>query len=295
MKQKNVGLEAKRQRYGYIFVAHWLLGMALFFILPLLSSIWYAFGRVTMDDSGIVTEFVGFLNFKKLLFDNASYLDNVRDALISNLYSLPIILSLSLILGVLLNQKFIGQSIFRALFFLPIILASSVVILVMQDYRVNAPLFFEQGGNGFMDIETILAAMNVPEQLSAPLSGLLGNVLNLTWSCSVQTVLFLAGLQNIPESYYEVSKIEGANKWEEFWYIVIPSLRNIITLVSIYTMIDLCVSVRNPVMSTALSHMNKGQALDESSAMLWFYFSIVVVVIAAVLAAYKRFCLKRWE
>lgn len=295
MKRKKAGLDAKRQRYGYIFVSHWLLGMALFFILPLISSIWYAFGSVTMEDTGIVTKFVGIANFKTLLLENASYIDNVRDALVSNLYSLPIILALSLMLAVLLNQNFIGKSIARAVFFLPIILASSVVIIVMQDSRVNASLFFEQGDNGFMNIDTILLALNVPEEFSSTLSSLLGNVLNLTWGCSVQTVLFLAGLQNIPMSYYEVSKIEGANKWEEFWYIIVPSLRNIILLVAIYTMIDLFTSVRNPVMSTALSHMNRGQALDESSAMLWFYFSIVVVAIVIILTLYKRFCMRRWE
>ena len=107
-------------------------------------------------------------------------------------------------------------------------------------------------------------------------------------------MLFLAGLQEIPASLYEVSKIEGADKWEEFWMITIPSLRNIITLVVVYTMIDLFAQSHNTVVSRAQDLMTT-QEFGTSSAMLWFYFLIVIAAIGVVYSLYYRFCVKKWE
>ena len=123
---------------------------------------------------------------------------------------------------------------------------------------------------------------------------LLSNTISIIWKCGVQTILFLAGLQSIPASFYEVSKIEGANKWEEFWLITVPSLRNIISLVLIYTMIELFVDNDNTLVSIAYNRM-LNQDYGKSSAMLWFYFSVVIIIVGGVYALYQRLCVKRWE
>jgi len=98
---------------------------------------------------------------------------------------------------------------------------------------------------GIIDYQTIIGNLNIPEQISPIIIFLLSNTINLVWSCGVQTILFLAGLQSIPSSLYEFSKIEGANKWDEFWLITVPILRHIISLVLIHTMIDLFADVKN--------------------------------------------------
>ena len=110
----------------------------------------------------------------------------------------------------------------------------------------------------------------------------------------MQTVLFIAGLQSIPASLYEVSKLEGANKWEEFWLITVPSLRHIISLVLIYTMIELFVDTNNTLVANAYSRM-LNQDYGNSSAMLWLYFAVVLVVIGAIYLLYQRYCVKHWE
>ena len=93
---------------------------------------------------------------------------------------------------------------------------------------------------------------------------------------------------------YEVSKIEGANKWEEFWLVTVPNLRHIISLVIIYSMIDMFGQIRNTVVTRARSLMDS-QDFGTSSAMLWFYFMIVLAVIGTVYALYHKFCIKKWE
>lgn len=302
MKSKKTrNLEAVRQRYGYTFIIHWILGLILFFMVPLISSLAYSFSEVDIGGNGVESVFVGLAHFKQIVIEDAIYLDNLRDALGSIFYSLPIIISLSLILAVVLNQKFAGRTIFRGIFFLPVIIASSAIIVHMQGPYVDAPLFtFGSSSNtasygSLIDFEEIISKLALPVQISEVLSDLLGNVFGLIWSCGVQTILFLSGLQSISDSLYEVSKIEGANKWEEFWFITVPMLRHVMTLVIIYTMIELFTAIDNPVMKQAYSLMQDKQIYDRSSAMLWMYFIIVLVVMVITLGIYNKFCLKKWE
>lgn len=286
-------LEATRRKVGYTFVIHWLLGMLLFFLQPLTKSIWYSFNDVQIRTGEIATEFVGFDHYYQLLAVNADYLNNLRDALGMMFYSLPFIIALSLILAVLLNQNFKGRTIFRAIFFLPVIMANSVVMDSLNSDFITMPLFSTgETGTGIIDYTTILSNLNVPSQVNPILTFLLSNTIDIIWKCGVQTILFLAGLQSIPASLYEVSKIEGANKWEEFWLITVPSLRHIISLVLIYTMIELFVD--NTLVSIAYDRMLK-QDYGNSSAMLWFYFLIVLTLIGTVYVLYQRLCVKRWE
>lgn len=287
-KKKSKSLDAVKSRYGYIFVAHWIFGLIVFFAFPLFSSIRYAFSEVTIGDTGLNISFIKLANFNEIINVDANFLDNLRDSISSIIYSIPVIIALSLIVAVLLNQNFFGRTVFRAIYFLPIIIAGSVVMYHMTGAYVQAPLFTFSSGEDFtygslIDFEAILADLNLPSQISDLLSDLLGNIFGLIWDCGVPTILFLAGLQSITPSLYEVSKIEGANKWEEFWYITIPMLRHVITLVIIYTMIDLFTSLDNPVMVQAYSLMQNKQVYDTSSAMLWTYFAVVGLIMAAVL------------
>ena len=137
--------------------------------------------------------------------------------------------------------------------------------------------------------------MQLPQQVTALFSKYLSNVFDLIWSCGIQLVLFLSGLQSIPTQLYEVSKIEGATKWEEFWYLTVPMLKDVILLVMVYTMIELFTAIDNPVIAQAYSIMKNDQIYDSSSAMLWGYFLVVGAVMGLVLLIYNRCCLRRWE
>ncbi len=288
-------LESARTRVGYTFVIHWILGFVLFFLYPLISSIWYGFNEVTVKPGEIVTELVGIEHFRELLTEDPNYVNNLRDSIGMMVYSLPIIISISLILAVLLNQQFKGRTVFRAIFFLPVIMSNSVVMKLLNGEFITMPLFSSgEEGVGIIDYKAIITQLNVPEQLSPFLIFLLSNTINLVWSCGVQTVLFIAGLQSIPASLYEVSKIEGANKWEEFWLITVPSLRHIISLVLIYTMIELFADMNNTVVANAYSNM-VSQNFGPSSAMLWMYFVVVIALIGTIYVLYQKLCVKRWE
>lgn len=293
--KKRGGIEALRRRYGYAFVAHWVVGLITFFFIPVIYSVVYAFSDITMQAGGFAFKFVGFKNFSENLLKDPKYLDMIRNSLGSMFYSLPMVVSLSLILAVLLNQKYRGRAILRVVFFLPVIIESSVIVRLLSDGSINSPIFnMSTEGVGVFDYATILGNLNLPEGITAYLTFFLSNAVTLTWSCGIQIVLFLAGLQGIPESLYEVSKIEGANKWEEFWQITVPMLRHVLSLVIVYSMISMFTSANNEIMEKAIKLM-KTTNYSTASAMLWFYFVIVLAVIGIVLLLYNKLCIKKWE
>lgn len=293
-KKRNNGLEKIKEKYGYTFVIHYALGLILFFAYPLISSVVYSFSDVRIEPGKIINEFVGTSHFKTILMTDPNYLNDVRDSLGYIFFSLPVIIAMSLVLAVLLNKEYHGRAFVRTVFFLPIIISGSAVMAKLDTNYLRMPLFSTVESGGAIDYKNIIANLNVPDQVSPVMVFLIANTIDLIWNCGVQTLLFLAGLQSIPASMYEVSKIEGANKWDEFWMITVPSLRNIISLVLVYTMIELFTASDNTVVSKAYAQLT-AQNFGEGSAMLWFYFVIVIAVIALIYTLYHRFCIKRWE
>ncbi len=299
-KKKQISLMERRNNYGYLFVSHWILGLLLFFIFPMISSVVYSFCNLSMTNDGLHLEFTAFEHFRYIFNDDPKFVDNLLASVTSLLTALPIIISLSMILAVILNSEFKGRLIFRAIFFLPVILANSTVMQLLASEYLDVPLFNVSSGSSgeygsMIDFEAILLELQLPQAISDLFQGYLSNLFDLIWSCGVQTILFLAGLQSIPKQLYEVGTIEGCSRWETFWFLEIPSLRNIIQLVLIYTMIDQFTALSSPVMQQATDLMFKQTIYDRSSAILWTYFLIVGVVMAILLVLYNRLCVRRWE
>jgi ABC-type sugar transport system permease subunit len=295
--RKKKGVEALKSRYGMLFVLPWVIGLILFFIVPLLSSIFYSFCKVNIVSGGVDTTFVGLEHYKYAINSDPYYLDHLKNAISSFTVQVPIILALSLILAIILNQKFHGRMIARAIFFLPVIIATGVIIsylvkagMVLGDTSGDAAAAY----SSMINFDAILANLGLPEEINELISGYISSVFNLLWSCGVQIILFISGLQSIPDQLYEVARVEGCSKWEEFWYITFPMLGNNILLVMVYTMIEL-ITANKYVMASAYELMSTQTVYDRSSAMLWMYFIIVGAIMALVLAVYNQFCLKKWS
>ncbi len=297
IKRKKKGVEALKSRYGRLFVLPWEIGLILFFLVPIISSIYYSFCNVNIVDGGVNTTFVGLTHFEYALQKDPNYITSLRDAISSFAVQVPIILALSLILAIILNQKFHGRMIARAIFFLPVIIATGVII----QYLMEAGMVLgETSGDAaaaysnMINFDQILGNLGLPQEINELISGYISSVFNLLWSCGVQIILFISGLQSIPDQLYEVAKVEGCSKWEEFWYITFPMLGQNILLVMVYTMIEL-ITANKYVMASAYELMSKNSVYDRSSAMLWMYFVIVGAIMALVLAVYNKFCLKKWS
>ena len=298
MKKKQIkGIEARKSRYGFMFILPWLIGFVLFFLIPIIQSFVYSLSTILLTENGIVTEFVGLKNYNYLINEDATYLKMLNTSLVGFLYKLPLILVVSIVLSLVLNQKFKGRVVFRALFFLPVIIATGVVLELI--FRTTADSTTALGvsdsiTSNMFSVESIMQSLDLPSQIAGYIKTAVSSIFDLIWECGIQIILFIAGLQSIPASIYEASKVEGATKWEEFWFITFPQLSRITLLVSIFTMLEVFADNRNELINSAYIKMSAG-IYDESSAMLWVYFAAVAVVMGILVAAYNKFLLKKWE
>ena len=296
-KRKYKSIETIKSRYGYYFTLLWIIGFVLFFGWPLIQSIWFTFCEVVPTKNGLDADFVGLKNYIYYINEHPSYPNWLSAALTSILYSLPIILLVSLVLALLLNQKFRGRLFFRALYFVPVIIATGVVVDLM--FQTTSEELTAAGVSlGISDsrfsIEDVVGWLDMPDQVAKYDKLIINNIFDLLWSCGIQTVLFIAGLQSIPRTLYEASKVEGASKWEEFWFITFPMLGSVTLLVSVFTMVDLFTSEDNNLVEVAYFLMDTAQ-IHQPSTMLWIYFGVVGAVMGLVLFCYNRFLMKRWQ
>ncbi|MBQ9355452.1 MAG: sugar ABC transporter permease [Clostridia bacterium] len=295
-KSKRKSIERLKSRYAYIFLSPWLLGMLFFFLVPIIQSVYFSFSRVAIED-GVESKFLGLANYKYVLFKDTQYVENFVDALTDMLISVPFILVISLILAVLLNNKFKGRLFFRSLFFLPVIIASGAVLGLYlnaasgtaTEVAVNESVSF-----GMIDFTEIFSALNLPNAIEKYLGIALDNLFMLVWQSGIQIILFIAGLQSIPDLLYEVSKVEGATKWEEFWFITLPMLGRTIFLVIVFTIVENITKSNNKVMINGYNFFNNIE-YGKGSAALWLYFVVVGVLMAVILLIYNKHFLKRWS
>lgn len=298
MKRKKIrGIESIKSRYGFLFILPWLIGTIIFFAVPLLQSFLYSFSNVTVQQGGMSLKFVGLEHYDTLINKDPQYLSNVGQSVVPILYSLPLIVLISMVLGVLLNQKFKGRLFFRALYFLPVIIATGAVIEILfttTSSDISSSATSDSFSANMLSVTEIMRWLDLPQKVAVYVKSAIGSIFDLVWHSGIQTVLVIAGLQSIPSTLYEASKVEGANKWEEFWFITFPMLSRVTLLVSIFTAVELFEDKTSPIMRNVYSMMNGGK-YDRSSAMLWVFFAIVGLVIGLIIFLYNRFLMKRWE
>ena len=295
--RKNVGIETLKSRYAYIFVTPWIIGLLWFFVFPLLQSVLFSFSNVTIGVGKINLEFVGLKNFEYILTEDPLFVDNLFVELGKMFYTVPLIIIISLVIGILLNAKFKGRMLFRAVYFLPVIIAAGPVLKLLFMYQsgnITNQAQEEAVAGTMIDVSTLIAYIGLPTQISEYLNIALSGLMNIIWNCGIQIVLFIAGMQTIPDLLYEVSKVEGATKWEEFWFITFPLLSQVVILVMLYTIVEMMKLQTNSVMMRAYTIMYS-QNYGDASAMLWLYFVIVGIVSALVFWVYMRFCVRRYE
>ncbi len=296
---RRVSLASKMGLFGRLFILPWEIGFVLFFLVPLLQSIQFSMSRVYMSPDGIVTDPMGLEHYRFAWFEQSDFTDNLQAAISSFAYSLPIILILSLILALILNQRFRGRLLARAIFVLPMIIATGVVIDILSTDVIASQLRAADGPDktfmyNAVNFSQLLYRLGLPNYFISTIVQYINRIFDLVWSCGVQTILFIAGLQSIPEQLYEVSRVEGSTPWENFWFITFPMLSGVFILNIVYTTIDLFTNSINPVMKQAYDMIIK-QNYDLSSAIMWIYFLIIGLIVAAMLFLFQMILQRRWD
>lgn len=294
-KKKPKGFETKKSRYGFFFTLPWVIGLVLFFVIPIFQSVVYSFSDLKVGSGGISVVLKGLKHYKFLLYEEPKYIDNLLSGIKNIFIQVPFILVLSLVIGILLNNKFHGRVFFRSLYFLPVIITSGVVLQVFLGAAqgdATEVAVTEEVAFGMIDFSSVLKGLNLPEGVLTFLSTALDNIFMLIWQSGIQIVLIIAGLQTIPDLLYEAAFVEGATKWEQFWFITLPMMIRTMLLVVIFTMVEIITTNTNPVMRQGYNYFYNIE-YGTGSAALWFYFAIVGLIIAAVFGVFSKM-LKKW-
>ncbi len=297
--KRNRGIEQLKSTYGRMFTLPWVIGILLFFAIPFVQTVIFSFSTIEITVGEMKTTFAGLEHYDYLLNKHPYFTGALRSGISTFLYSLPIIVFLSMFLAIILNQKFAGRLLFRAMYFAPVIIASGEVMTILFGIKIvgdgAAMGVTESFSANMINANDITSLLGLSGEIGNFITDTIGRIFDLVWSCGVQIVLFIAGLQSIPRQLYEVSKVEGATKWEEFWFVTFPSLGRVTLLVGMYTMIELVVENRsNTAVQYAITEMGAG-IYDRTSAAILLYFAVASIFIGAFMFLYNRFLLRRWE
>ncbi|AZN42456.1 carbohydrate ABC transporter permease [Paenibacillus albus] len=281
MRGRKLSLERKKMLAGYVYIAPWVIGFALFMLYPLVYSLYLGFHEV-VGVGNFQLRSVGWENFNKAFVLDTNFvplfISVIQDAVINT----PLIIVFSLIIAIMLNHNIRGRAFFRAAFFLPVLIGSG---LAMQQ------LLYAGVGR-----DTLVNGIGVPDEVflymgptfSQIVFDMLSRLTVIFWKTGVQILLFLAGLQGIPVSLYESSRCDGATEWEMFWKITLPLMTPIILLNLVYTCVDSFTDINNRMMvyikDTAFTKIEMGY----SSALGWIYFLFIFVLLILVFVSTRR-------
>ncbi|HWT75026.1 MAG TPA: sugar ABC transporter permease [Mobilitalea sp.] len=289
--KKKLTLTRKRAITGLVFISPWLIGFLTYYIGSLIQTVIFAFSDVKEADSGgFTTTFSGLNNIKYAFMKDADFnqilVGSVKDIVID----VPLIIFFSLFLAIILNGKFKGRTLFRVILFLPIIMNAGVIIdairtaqtaisgglsAVAKDMAVTKSSTMSMMLSIFIDL-------GVPRKLIIYLTEAVGRIFSVVRASSVQTVIFIASLQSISGSLYEVAKIEGATVYETFWKVTFPMVSPLILTNVVYTIVDSFIT--SGVVKKAEEMAFKNFDYGVSSAMS--LISTVVVCLILVVLGY---------
>ncbi|WP_297961595.1 carbohydrate ABC transporter permease [uncultured Ruminococcus sp.] len=283
-KRRVISYQRRKSLYGYGFISLWLVGTVLFFLIPLGKSLWYSFCDVSVEPGALKTQCIGFRNYIEVLNEDPYYTDYLMETLLETLWKTPLILVFSLFIAVILNQKFRGRTLARAVFFLPVIIATGPVFRIINgDMESTGNSGAEQFSTMFStdlvgELMQFLGIYGISDRMERVIGSISDNVFGIVWSSGIQILLFLAGLQNISKDVREAAQMEGATSWEYFWKIVFPSVGPFILANLIFTVIDSFTNPMNKVMNRIVDMKNQWE-FGGASAMAWVYFAIVLAAI----------------
>ena len=291
-RRRGSSLEKQRGRWGWFFVAPWILGISVFFVWPMIDSIVYSFSRLNVTENGFQLTFVGFENFLYFFTEDTFFLQYLAESIGGIIPSVLMIVAFSILIALVLKEKFLGRSLARAVFFFPVIIASGVVITILKSQVMMSGSSVSNMSPSYLfqapDLVEVFADLKIPDKVLTSITDILNQIFDLTWKSGVQILLLLAAINNIPASFYEVGVMEGATAWEKFWKITFPTISPTLLVVIIYTIIDGFTDYGNKVMGMLRDfYTNNNYAYSATIGVI--YFVCILAIIGLI-----NFILSRW-
>lgn len=287
--QKKTGQKVKaKKNYQYIgllYIAPWIIGLLVFQFYPFLSSLYYSFTDYNMVST---PKFIGLENYKKIFTADPDFYQSLKVTGIYVLLAVPVKLAFALFIAMMLSAKLKGINFFRTVYYLPSILGGSVAISVLWRF-----LFMKEGV-----INNMLGYLHIGpvDWLGSPDVALYTLGLLTVWQFGSSMVLFLAGIQQIPNDLYEAGAIDGASKPRMFFKITVPLLTPIVLFNLVMQMVNafqeftgaFVITNGGPMKSTFLYALKLYEEafsffkMGYASALSWILFIIIMVVTAVI-------------
>ncbi len=270
--------------FGYLFILPWIIGVSIFFIYAMVQSLLFSFTKVELSNGVILQPLKNglFENYVKVLTTDVTFPGNLANFAVGLVLQLPIIISFSLIIALLLNGKIRCRGLFRMIFFLPVIIATGPVMSRLTSQGVSSVPMVSQNA-----LLSVLSGL--PEFIYEPINNLFSSLIMILWNSGIQILIFLAGLQKVPRTLYEASKIDGASGWEAFWKITLPTVRPLILLNAIYTVVTLATGGSNQIIEQIYTATYTAtQGYSYAMAMSWIYTVVVSVILVIVFLLFKE-------
>lgn len=292
IKAKKTRLERKMTVYGFIFTAPWILGLLLFHAYPLVMSIYYSFTSYSILDAG---KWVGLENYQTLFKDPVFWV-SIYNTLFFTAFFVPVSMIFSIGLALILNVKIRGQGIYRTLFFIPS-LVPPIATTIIWLWLLNPQFGLVNHWLGQVGISG--PAWLGSEHWSKP-----SLILMSLWGVGQSIVIYLAGLQDIPQDYYDAAEVDGASLSKRLRHITLPLLTPVIffnlimgtigalqNFVLPYTLTNGQGTPANSMMFYVMYLYTNGFGylkMGYASAMAWILFLIVVILTALIFVSQKR-------
>ena len=224
------GLAWRRARWGYVFIAPWIVGFLAFTLIPMIATFVFTFTNINLAQAEPV-RFVGLKNYETLLNDKQTWTSLGITFKFAAL-ALPVAVILPLLVALLLHSRhLVGSGAFRILFFLPY-----VVPFVATVFIWGGMLNPETGWINYA-LEAVGVA-NPPGWLEDPGWVYPGLMLIGVWGIGAGIIVYLAGLKGIPTDLYEAARIDGAGAWQSLRHITIPMLTPVIFYTIVLSVVE---------------------------------------------------------
>ena len=213
---------------GMLFLAPNTIGFLVFTLIPVVAALVLSFYDWPMVG---IPKFSGLNNFRRMFTMDVKFYKVLWNTFYYTLLYVPTVLAASLGLGILITRKIRGITTFRLMYYLPVLtsyVAAAMVFMWMFNYDFGflnyaLRLFGVSGTNWLTNQATVMPAITF---------------VSVWKNVGRYMIIFMAGLQNIPQQLYEASRIDGAGKWQQFRYVTIPMLSPTTFFLLITSMID---------------------------------------------------------
>ncbi|MBT5871897.1 MAG: extracellular solute-binding protein [Candidatus Latescibacteria bacterium] len=277
IRKNAVALRRSEMIWGYALIAPAIGGILVFTVIPMVVALYLSFHHPYVFRPDQSMAFVGLANYRHLLSDPLFWQSLMNSGYFA-LVVVPVQTATALGLALLIREKIKGITLFRSAFFVPVVTSMVVVAIIWKLlYNVDAGI-----------INGLLTQLGLPKQLFlASTSQAMPAIMAMSvWkSCGFFMLIFLAGLQAIPDQLYEAAIVDGASRWQRFRHVTLPMLNQSMLFVLVITSID-AMKLFAPIFV-----MTNGGPLNSTNVVVYYIYKAMFLFLKVGYASAMAFVL----